>query len=259
MKKSFTSITRAEWEERPQRLKGAHPVIIRGNSKESAMVEVESNCTLFGRLLSPQPGDVFLEVGCGNSLYLQRFAPRVHTALGLDLSHNMLKLAKTDASQAGIRLQLAQGSAHQLPFATASIDKLLNNAMLEYLPPAVLPEFFGEIRRVLKPGGLALISEFPLRWCLYGIQNRLIDIARNIKRGLTGREPVFYNRYTPSGCARAIEQAGLRIVCEQTQTYGTVFLPAALGRRIQQRCEQRGTYSTLFSCYYLFLCTRDEH
>jgi len=106
---------------------------------------------------------------------------------------------------------------------------------------------------------LAVISEFPLRWCLYGIRNRLIDIARNVKRGVQGRNPYFYRRYTPRGCARALEDAGLRIVREMTHQYSSAFLPSALSRRILKRCRERGTYSTLFSSYYLFLCTRDEH
>jgi ubiquinone/menaquinone biosynthesis C-methylase UbiE len=257
-RESFTQVNRAEWDNRAELFKDRHPAIVRGNTSEGAVHEIESNCRLFEGLLKPCATDAFFEAGCGNALYLQYFAPKVGRAYGLDLSLNMLRRAREGADKLGVALHLSEGSAHALPFADASFDKLLNNGMIEYLPVDVVPQFFREVRRVLKPGGLALIAEVPLRSCLYGLHNRLVDIARNVKRGLQGRPPVIYSRFSVSGCARELELAGLRVLKHSTHQYSTAFLPRGVARYILQRCYASGEYSQLFSGYYLFLCTRDE-
>jgi ubiquinone/menaquinone biosynthesis C-methylase UbiE len=258
MNQPFTNITRAEWDTRAELFKDRHPVIVRGNSSESAMAEIESNRALFRELLQPTPTDTFIEIGCGNALYLQHFAPHVRRAVGLDLSLNMLCRAREGAHRQRVTLHLAEGSAHALPFADASFDRILNNGMIEYLPVGVVPQFFAEVRRVLKPGGRALIAEIPLRWCLYGAHNKLVDIARNTKRALLRRDPVVYSRFTVAGCARELERAGLRVLKHTTHQYSSAFLPDKLARNILRECYRAGSYSPLFSAYYLFLCTRDE-
>lgn len=253
----FTKFTRAQWDTHAEVSKDRHPVVVRGNRSESAMKEIESNRRLFDQLLEPRATDAFLEIGCGNALYLQYFAPRVRRAVGLDLSPNMLQRARECAGRCGVTLSLASGSAHALPLADASFDRILNNGMLEYLPVEVVPEFFAEVHRVLKPGGLALIAEVPLLWCLYGIRNKLIDMARNTKRALLRRDPVIYSRFRVSSCINQLERAGLRVLKHRTHQYSAVCLPPDLSRRILQRCYASGEYSQLFSGYYLFLCTRD--
>lgn len=90
------------------------------------------------------PGDaVVLDVGCGPGAYLARVR-----GVGVDLSHGMAVEARQHAPT-------AVGDVCHLPVATASVDRLLAPHMLYHAPD--LDRGAAELRRVLKPGGTALV------------------------------------------------------------------------------------------------------
>jgi len=102
-------------------------------------------------LLAPGPDDRVLEVGCGAGHLLARLP--AGRAVGLDLAESLL--ART-ARRVGRRAALAQGDAGALPFATAAFDRVYCSEVLEHLvdPAAAVRE----IGRVLRPGGVAVLS-----------------------------------------------------------------------------------------------------
>ncbi len=122
--------------------------------------------TIDFRRFQLENGDLVLDVGCGEgrhtlSAYLLSGTNiRLH-AIGLDLGATDLQTAQTrfaDMDQQNPRKQVSfvRGSAMTLPFADASVDKVICSEVLEHLP-----DYQGalqEIKRVLKPGGLLAIS-----------------------------------------------------------------------------------------------------
>jgi ubiquinone/menaquinone biosynthesis C-methylase UbiE len=102
-------------------------------------------------LLAARASDRVLEVGCGAGHLLARLP--AGRAVGIDLAESLL--ARTTARLHG-RAALAQGDAGALPFAPASFDRVYCSEVLEHLvdPGAAV----AEIRRVLKPGGVAVLS-----------------------------------------------------------------------------------------------------
>jgi demethylmenaquinone methyltransferase/2-methoxy-6-polyprenyl-1,4-benzoquinol methylase len=96
-----------------------------------------------------------LNVGAGTGkehVWLQtRVIPR-GVAVDLDISPVMLRLvrARTGAP-------VCQGDAHKLPFRDACFDGLLCTYLLDLVPTADFPEVLGEFRRVLRPGGRAVL------------------------------------------------------------------------------------------------------
>ena len=90
------------------------------------------------------PGDaVVLDVGCGPGNYLEHVA-----GVGVDLSFGM-------AAEARRHAPTAVGDVCALPIASASVDRLLAPHMLYHAPD--LDQATSELRRVLRPGGTALI------------------------------------------------------------------------------------------------------
>jgi len=102
-------------------------------------------------LLDARPSHRVLEVGCGAGQLLARVP--AGRAFGVDLSESLL--ARTAARLRGGAV-LAQGDASALPFASGAFERVYCSEVLEHLvdPAAAV----AEIRRVLAPGGVAVLS-----------------------------------------------------------------------------------------------------
>jgi len=100
-----------------------------------------------------------LDVGCGRGTLLRVLDEQVRfevPPVGIDLSQEMLSLARGD--DAG--RQFAQATASTLPFRDDSFTLVTCGYVVKHLDEVELRRFLDEIRRILEPGGLALIWEF---------------------------------------------------------------------------------------------------
>jgi ubiquinone/menaquinone biosynthesis C-methylase UbiE len=100
-------------------------------------------------------GRRLLDVGCGTGHYMAGLAGRGYEVAGVDGSAEMLAHARANNPGAVIE----QADVEQLPFADASFDYVLCVEVLRYLPDA--SACVREIGRVLKPGGVALVTATP--------------------------------------------------------------------------------------------------
>lgn len=114
--------------------------------------------SLVSQELGEQPIGALLDVGTGSGHLLEMLAPQATRAVGVDISSDALKLARTNVHGAGLsHCELHKGSIYNLPFAastfdTATIDRLLAGAER---PSAAL----FELARAMKPAGRVLIIE----------------------------------------------------------------------------------------------------
>ena len=110
--------------------------------------------------LLPTDGvDDLLDVGTGTGRMLELFGPRVQHGVGVDLSREMLAVARANMERAGLRnCSLRQGDMYQLPLASESFDAAVFHQVLHYAedPPRALRE----AARVLKPGARLAIVDF---------------------------------------------------------------------------------------------------
>lgn len=101
--------------------------------------------------------DVALDLGCGPGQAVAAMARRAGTVHGLDQSQTMLeqaRLANLETMLQG-RVVLKQGDFGTLPFADASIDKILASNVMYFW--ADIPAMLREMHRVLRPGGRIVI------------------------------------------------------------------------------------------------------
>ncbi len=106
-------------------------------------------------------GETVLDLGSGGGIDVILSAKRVGpngTAYGVDMTDEMLALARKNAADAGIaNVHFLKGMIEQIPLPADSVDVVISNCVINLSvdKPAVLTE----IARVLKPGGRIGISD----------------------------------------------------------------------------------------------------
>ena len=110
-------------------------------------------------LLSDRPLGALLDIGTGTGRMLELFAPKADSAIGIDRSSEMLRLARVKLEQAGVSgASLRQGDMNALPLGDRSADSIILHQVLHYAqqPGAAI----AEAARVLSPGGRLLVIDF---------------------------------------------------------------------------------------------------
>ena len=107
-----------------------------------------------------------LELGCtaGNSLlpYVDAWpAAEVH---GIDLSAPCLRYAHARSELLGRAIHYSQQNAERTDFPVGHFDLVVSHILLHELSAEALPTVFAECRRLLRPGGVMLHVEVPVRY-----------------------------------------------------------------------------------------------
>ena len=110
-------------------------------------------------LVPKRPGDHLLDIGTGTGRMLQIFAPHIGYGLGIDLSHDMLTMARVNLDDAHYaNCDVRHGDMYRLPVDDGSFDIVLLHMVLHY---AQHPgEVMQEAARALRPGGHAVLIDF---------------------------------------------------------------------------------------------------
>lgn len=107
------------------------------------------------------PGDTVLDLGSGGGgdvlLSARRVGPtgRVY---GLDMTEEMLELARNNASEAGVgNVEFRKGQIEEIPLPDASVDVVISNCVINLSTDK--PAVFAQMHRVLRPGGRVGVTD----------------------------------------------------------------------------------------------------
>lgn len=110
-------------------------------------------------LLGPKPIDLLLDLGTGTGRVLEVLAPLCRRAIGFDISHAMLSIARVNLERTGVRhAHVRHGDLYSVPLAPQCADAVVLHQVLHYLdnPGAAIQS----AARLLAPGGRLLVVDF---------------------------------------------------------------------------------------------------
>ncbi len=109
--------------------------------------------------LAEHPFRSLLDLGTGTGRMLELFGRDIERGLGLDLSLDMLHLARDRLARAGLKnCSVRQGDIYDLPLANDTFDVVILHQVLHFLDDG--GRAIREAARVLRPGGRLLVVDF---------------------------------------------------------------------------------------------------
>jgi ubiquinone/menaquinone biosynthesis C-methylase UbiE len=109
--------------------------------------------------VAERPVGALLDLGTGTGRMLELFGPQIERGLGLDLSPDMLALARARLDRAGLRhCTVRQGDIYDLALPRDSFDLVIIHQVLHFLDDGA--RAIREAARVLRPGGRLLVVDF---------------------------------------------------------------------------------------------------
>jgi len=131
---------------------------------------------------------------------------------GVDLSAPSIETARARIPKLGLpkgQLSYLVGSAYELPFATGSLDGLVSSDVIEHLHD--VPQFFSEVFRVLRPGGVFVFDTINRTYFSY---LTMILAAQEIV-GIVPNDAHAWEMFiTPEEVKKGLEAQGFKVASE---------------------------------------------
>lgn len=191
-------------------------------------------------LIELKLGETVLDLGSGGGIDVLLSAKRVGPtgkAYGLDMTDDMLALARENQRQAGVdNVEFLKGEIESIPLPDNSVDVVISNCVINLSADKdrVLREAF----RVLKPGGRFAVSDVvargevsePVRrsmalWvgCIAGAMEEREYTSRLTRAGFTGISIEPTRVYNVEDARQLLEQAGIDVDAIAAQAAGSLI------------------------------------
>jgi trans-aconitate methyltransferase len=182
--------------------------------------------------LAAQPGELILDLGCGDGQLTQRIAATGASVAGVDSSPEMVAAARSR----GIAAE--EATAESLPYPEAHLDAVFSNAALHWVRRQDL--MMAEVHRVLKPGG-RFVAEMGGHGNIAAIRVALMAVLARHGHA-DGEDGVNYYP-TPEAYARRLARHGFRV--DRMELIPRPTLLAASGMAGWLRTFRRGVLDSL--------------
>ena len=132
-----------------------------GSGAPAQAVNASLGCGVPTAVADLHEGETVLDLGSGAGADVLISARRVGPAgkaIGLDMTEEMLTLARRNAREAGVtNVEFLKGYLEDIPLADASVDVIISNCVINLA--ADKPKVLTEAARVLRPGGRFAVSD----------------------------------------------------------------------------------------------------
>jgi SAM-dependent methyltransferase len=129
-------------------------------------------------LAALHPGDTVLDLGSGGGIDVLLSARRVGPAgkaYGLDMTDEMLALARDNARRAGVaNVEFLKGEIEAIPLPDATVDVVISNCVINLSPEK--DRVLGEAFRVLRPGGRFAVADIVVRGPVPAAVRRSVEL-----------------------------------------------------------------------------------
>ena len=202
------------WDNKAETLAGAMAAVD-GSTDESVLRATGAySARQVAAALELKATDRVLELGCGVARIGRELAPQVAHWHGVDISQNMVGVARDRLAAAGI----ANATAEPLVrtslsmLADASFDKAYSVAVFIHMDKEDFVLYLRELRRVLKPGGRLFFDVWniahPIGWTRFAY-----EVAQYVDHDFSQRKDVARNQFsTPQEVAIYLRHAGFEQV-----------------------------------------------
>ncbi|MBN2491485.1 MAG: class I SAM-dependent methyltransferase [Planctomycetes bacterium] len=197
------------WDEIASDRAEAYRLVDESQSEEALAAHGKTQAKYVVEGLRIGPGDVVLDLGCGVGRIGKEVAPRAGKWVGVDVSANMVALARERMhGLPNVEVRVVSG-ADLAPIPTASIDKIYCHAVFIHMDKEDFYSYLVEARRVLKPGGLFYFDVWNLchevGWLRWQYERALY--ATRAER------PIHRNQFsTPDEVRMMVRMAGLELL-----------------------------------------------
>ena len=141
-------------------------------------LEASLGCGNPTALAELREGEVVLDLGSGGGVDVILSARRVGPsgrAYGVDMTDEMLELARENAREAGVgNVTFLKGEIEDLPLPDASVDVVVSNCVINL--SADKPRVLAEAARVLRPGGRFAVSDVVVRGEVPAVIRRNLEL-----------------------------------------------------------------------------------
>jgi arsenite methyltransferase len=208
-------------------------------------------------LIDLRPGEIVLDLGSGGGIDVLLSARRVGPtgkAYGLDMTDDMLALARENQKQAGVtNVEFLKGEIENIPLPENSIDVIISNCVINL--SADKDRVLAEAFRVLKPGGRFAVSDVVVRgsvpnavrqsmllWvgCIAGALQESEYLARLSAAGFANPAIESTREYNVEDARRFLTEAGVDVDAIAPLVNGKFFSAFIRAGKPKAACCQPG-------------------
>jgi ubiquinone/menaquinone biosynthesis C-methylase UbiE len=155
--------------------------------------------------------DTLLDIGCSVGFIIEKFAAIVGHVIAVDSSTTAVAQAR-ELLRDRKNVEVLLADAAHVPMPPRSCSKILCFSVVHYFPSkAYWKDFLTEVKRLLAPGGMALVGDIPQKGKLdFDVASRYSFLKRLYMVPITiGVDRLIHQRYTPAEVIQTAAEAGL--------------------------------------------------